>query len=465
MDPNHINSTLFPGLGFFGANSGLMLRIPLGSKVFGIKLAIHSSELTYMNLDGVELYSGGARIFPKNLPPYIEEVSTDHLSNDQPQLLSFVPIHSCLERDPWWRVFFSSSIHIDEIRISNRPDRWSSRSKSLRLEAVDYSEDPRWRLLYKNNDEKSAQNVKDYLIDIGCIETGEILNPVDSRRTSLALLAARLLEIPVEILIAQKWLCILPIIDLWGEEPLSDHELIISSAFIFSQYLQGNDFSFSYLSAKLPSSSEIERLAAKINEMYGSNFSHYAFSRHGLQKQGRLIAKKDLFIDAARRVIHILEKEGLSPILAYGTLLGAVRDDGFIPHDDDLDILCRVEAYDFESARLVMVELGKLLESADFVVIVPNDTSLNIHVKDELNDIVIDLFPYWDDGIEAYLHMEHMRIRAIPLNSLIPRKQILLYGQMFPIPVHYENFLVNRYGVDWTVSRRYFEWPWSISEG
>lgn len=45
------------------------------------------------------------------------------------------------------------------------------------------------------------------------------------------------------------------------------------------------------------------------------------------------------------RVNQKCRENGLSIILAYGTLLGAVRHEGFIPWDDDVDILMDYESY------------------------------------------------------------------------------------------------------------------------
>lgn len=43
-------------------------------------------------------------------------------------------------------------------------------------------------------------------------------------------------------------------------------------------------------------------------------------------------------LDCARRVTDALEREGIRPFLMSGSLLGIVRDGGFMPHDYDVDL-------------------------------------------------------------------------------------------------------------------------------
>lgn len=49
--------------------------------------------------------------------------------------------------------------------------------------------------------------------------------------------------------------------------------------------------------------------------------------------------------DVLQRVVKVCEIHNLKYVLAYGTLLGAVRHQNFIPWDDDIDIMMPLEHY------------------------------------------------------------------------------------------------------------------------
>lgn len=78
-------------------------------------------------------------------------------------------------------------------------------------------------------------------------------------------------------------------------------------------------------------------------------------------------AMKRALLDIYRDVAKLCEKEGLTLMLSGGSCLGAVRHKGFIPWDDDLDVMMRRDDYE----RLIrLCKEGRLGDKYEFDLII-----------------------------------------------------------------------------------------------
>ena len=89
---------------------------------------------------------------------------------------------------------------------------------------------------------------------------------------------------------------------------------------------------------------------------------------------------------------------------------------------------------------------------------------LNIRVSTPGSPIFIDLFPAWPRADGLHMYMEKMRIRAVPVEAVLPLGTVLLRGETFPAPGRPEQFLTERYGNGWPVSDRFFEWQYPLDD-
>ena len=162
-------------------------------------------------------------------------------------------------------------------------------------------------------------------------------------------------------------------------------------------------------------------------------------------EESRLL--KITILNIYKDVASLCDRNGLTYMMSGGTCLGAIRHQGFIPWDDDLDIMLPRKDYD---ALIQLLERGELGEKYEFAY--PNSkTDANIvflkifrrHTKDvELfnistpfpKGIFIDVFPLdavpkykWVQKVKGFIanFLQYMAIAR--LYSQYPSKQLKHY--------------------------------------
>ncbi len=168
----------------------------------------------------------------------------------------------------------------------------------------------------------------------------------------------------------------------------------------------------------------------------------------GFAERGQ--ATVDALIDAIDDVLARLAGAGVDAFLAFGALLGAVRDGRFIPHDSDADVgyLSRhtspvdVARESFALER-VMIEAGYWtwrFSAADFKVIVP----------DPEGGRAIDIFAGFVVGDVFYLMPE---VHAVDFRTevILPLGEVELHGRRLTAPADPEALLEITYGPHWRV--------------
>ncbi len=182
-----------------------------------------------------------------------------------------------------------------------------------------------------------------------------------------------------------------------------------------------------------------------------------------------------LFYDLMMRVDQIFKEHTIHYWATCGTLLGAVRHQGMVPWDDDIDLcIMEDEISRLENLRDVLAENGlELYYRPDFgfYKLYPVDGSLVTH--EETLEICpwrfpfVDIFPMtyvlpatveggkvaYENGKIDYARRAWKEIFPreyfMPEDVLPPCPELPFGPMMIPVPSHYLGYLTQMYGEDW----------------
>ncbi|WP_110182682.1 class I SAM-dependent methyltransferase [Nocardioides solisilvae] len=177
----------------------------------------------------------------------------------------------------------------------------------------------------------------------------------------------------------------------------------------------------------------------------------------GLDKSGRLVPTFDsrsgedigALVDATEEVLGVLRTAGAEPFLAYGTLLGAVREGRVLGHDSDADVayvsrctdpvdVCR-ESFRLQREVVALGYATQRYSGAAFKIEVPE------------GDVVrgLDVFGGFFSGGRLYL-MGEVGVE-FEEEWIHPLGTATLEGRPLPVPARPEKLLEAMYGPSWQV--------------
>ena len=185
------------------------------------------------------------------------------------------------------------------------------------------------------------------------------------------------------------------------------------------------------------------------------------FKSRDLAKQRALFSKNAL--EALECFDKCMREESIPYTLAFGTMLGAVREQGFIKHDIDIDTMMWYDDYVDSLPQILKVHGFKRIHS--FLI---EEGKLGREETYEYMGVQIDIFfiyppinelPYCCD----FLQRDCLTFEACikKYGSLLPRRielpfnREIIYtqfeGLMLPIPANAHEILAFRYGSDYMI--------------
>lgn len=147
---------------------------------------------------------------------------------------------------------------------------------------------------------------------------------------------------------------------------------------------------------------------------------------------------------------------GHKPLLMYGTLLGAIREKDFIPHDDDVDLAVVLPISDPDELSARCEEFIDLLNENDIKANRGAAHSPLIHCHRGV--VTYDIFILGHVGDTIY--WPHTALKVVPERAdiFLPIKTIEFKGEEFDGPNDPEAVCQARYGDGWHVPNPAFEW-------
>lgn len=168
---------------------------------------------------------------------------------------------------------------------------------------------------------------------------------------------------------------------------------------------------------------------------------------------------RETLLDTIDAVAEALADSDWPLVVCYGTLLGFYRDNDFIAHDDDIDLLCipGKRRGDLEKVAGAIVEK---LNSSGFRAQVNFNNRRErlpfVQVFSRVHKVHVDIFLAYSEASEIFLPMRNVNYSSIPAPIMLPVAEKLFFGRPYSVPARIEGFLEARYGSTWRTPDKHF---------
>ncbi|TQL66345.1 LicD family protein [Nocardioides albertanoniae] len=462
--------TMFPSLGWFGGIGAAYLSVPLAGPVSVLRVHVPEKVEGQVDLRGFELYSGGTVVPVRAADQEVEQSSAAPSQPKGTNAFEYGSLRTKKETGAWWSVRLATPVEADELRVYNRRDGWGNRSR--RLTVAVGGPDGGFHTVWSLDSDRVVSRTLALVSRLLGREVGaDVLESEDSARAAHAEVLADLARLAEKGLLTpdaeeQRLLTALIPLRLPADAALTDDEWTLAGHLLAAERLRFPTTATSMPTYQLVlgSTVELRRLETEVNRAAAVIGGEPAgLTRHGFRDHGVLRKRSAGYVETMRHATALLTELGKPALMAYGTLLGAVREGDFLAHDDDVDMLIPLEAATREEAEPLLAALRDEIAERGWKVARPNN-QLNFHITDPETGLHIDLFPLLVDGDATTLHMEKMKLRPIATSLVLPASEISFHGTALLAPADPEGFLAERYGPTWGTPDPFYDWPWKLSD-
>lgn len=127
---------------------------------------------------------------------------------------------------------------------------------------------------------------------------------------------------------------------------------------------------------------------------------------------------------------QLCEQHGLTLLLSGGSCLGAVRHKGFIPWDDDLDVMMPRKDYE---QLILLLESGALADKYEYSTPNPNTESVSVFLKIyKKNTLNVDIYASVDSSLPKGLYIDVFALDGMPYTRIGQKlKGVIANGLQF----------------------------------